>query len=299
MADFINQFWSWYITIPVLLGLVFCVLLIRANTIARSVDEEGDAEPVGHVWDGDLEELNTPMPKWWLNMFYITLVFGLVYLLLYPGLGSFDGFLGWSSKARYESEVADAEAAYAPLYASYLATPVNELAQNNEAMGTARRLYSTNCAICHGADARGAIGFPNLADDDWQWGEDETTIKTTLINGRVAAMPGWEAALGQQGIEQVAEYVYSLTRDPVNPSLVAPGKEKYTAMCVACHGAEGQGNPALGAPNLADDVWLYGGSLTTIRESLKKGRAGVMPAFGDKLTESQIHLLTAYLGSLK
>lgn len=299
MPDFTNQFWSWYIAVPVVLGLIFCVLLIRANTIARPKDEDGDAEPVGHVWDGDLEELNTPMPKWWLNLFYITLVFGAVYLVLYPGLGSFEGILGWSSQSRYEGEVAEAEAAYAPLYAEYLATPVDELAQDSEAMGTARRLFSINCAVCHGADAHGAIGFPNLADADWLFGGDETTIKATLLNGRVAAMPSWEAALGQKGVEQVAEYVYSLTREPVNPGYVAPGKEKYMAMCVACHGADGKGNQALGAPDLTDDIWLYGGSLNTIRESLVKGRAGVMPAFGHKLTESQIHLLTAYLASLQ
>ena len=232
-------------------------------------------------------------------MFLITLVFGGVYLALYPGLGSFQGLLGWSSKDRYEKEVAQSEAAYAPLYAKYLATPLDELSQNTDALGTAKRIFSNNCAICHGADAGGYVGFPNLTDNAWLYGGDELAIKTTLNHGRSGIMPGWEAPLGDEGIAQLTEFVYSLSREPNDADLAAAGQEKYNTFCIACHGADGTGNQQLGTPDLTDDDWLYGGSLTAIEMTLRHGRNGVMPAFGEKLTESQIHLLTAYLQSFQ
>lgn len=296
MPDFVSEFWSWFVAIPTVLGLVFCVVLIWFNGSSKDSAEE-DAT-MGHVWDEDLEEYNNPLPKWWLNMFYITLVFAVVYLILFPGLGSFAGTLGWSSAGRYDKEVAEAEASFAPLYASYLETPIEQLVQNSDAMGTARRIYSTNCATCHGSDARGATGFPNLRDHAWSWGGDEAAIKATLNNGRNAAMPAWISVLGEKGVDEVTEYVYSLTREPVNPQYVEPGKAHYQAMCAACHGQDGKGNPALGAPNLTDNVWLYGGSLGAIKESLVKGRNGIMPAFNEQLNESEIHLLVAYLNSV-
>lgn len=296
MSDFVSEFWSWFIIIPTVLGLIFCVVLVVANITAP---KSGEAETMGHVWDEDLKEYNNPLPKWWLNMFYITLAFGAVYLLLYPGLGSFAGLLGWTSKDRYENEVRAAEASFKPLYDAYLATPLDRLAGNPNAMGTAKRLFATNCAICHGADARGAAGFPNLRDPEWIWGDGDSEIKATIADGRTAVMPGWEAVIGTEGVEQVSEYVYSLTRDPLNPSFVDPGKQHYNTLCVACHGPEGKGNPALGAPDLTDGVWLYGGSLGAIRQSVEKGRFGVMPPFGEQLGESRIHLLTAYLNSIR
>ena len=295
MSDFVSDFWSWYISVPVVLGLVYCVVMLVVNTTKK---DAGEAETMGHVWDEDLEEYNNPLPKWWLNMFYITLVFGVVYLLLYPGLGSFAGFLGWTSQGRYENEVKTAEESFKPLYDAYLATPIDELVQNADAMGTAKRLYSTNCAICHGADARGATGFPNLRDNHWIWGGDEAAVKATLVNGRNAVMPGWVGVIGEEGVNAASEYVYSLTRDPLNPALVDAGKQHYDTLCAACHGADAKGNVALGAPNLTDDIWLYGGSLGVIRQTLTSGRNGVMPAFGENLTESQIHLLTAYLQNI-
>ncbi len=295
MPDFVHPFWSWYIIIPVVLGLVFCVVLVYLNTTSKP---PGETETTDHVWDEDLEEYNNPLPRWWLNMFYITLVFGAAYLLLYPGLGSFPGFLGWTSKGRYDNEVQAAEASFKPLYDAYLATSLDVLEQDVAAMGTAKRLFATNCALCHGADARGATGFPNLRDHDWLWGGEADAIKTTIAGGRNAVMPPWESALGQSGVEQVSEYVYSLTRDPINPALVAPGQQHYNTLCAACHGPEGKGNPMLGAPDLTDNVWLYGGSLGAIRQSVALGRNGVMPAFEGQLNESQIHLLTAYLGSI-
>ncbi len=297
MSDFTSEFWSWFIIIPSVLGLVYCViLLMRTNSVIEQ--KEGEVKSTGHVWDEDLEELNNPLPKWWLNMFYITIVFGVVYLLLYPGLGSFPGLLNWTSEGRYQQEVQETEAAYAPLYAKYLATPVVELANSSSAMGTAKRLFANNCAICHGADAGGYTGFPNLTDNDWLYGGDEAAIKTTVTNGRTAVMPAWGAALGEDGVAQVAAYVYSLSHETSNDvELVEQGKQKYMVMCVACHGPEAKGNPIFGAPNLSDNIWLYGGSIKAITETIEKGRNGAMPAFGSKLTESQIHLLTAYLHS--
>ena len=296
MSDFVNEFWSWFIIIPTVLGLVFCVVLMVANTTAP---KSGEAETMGHVWDEDLEEYNNPLPRWWLNLFYLTLAFSAAYLLLYPGLGNFAGFLGWTSKDRYDQEVQTAEASFKPLYDAYLATPLDRLAADTGAMGTAKRLFATNCAICHGADAKGATGFPNLRDHEWIWGGDDADIMTSITAGRRAAMPGWVSAIGRDGVEQVSEYVYSLTRDPLNPSLVEPGRKHYNTLCVACHGPEAKGNPVLGGPDLTDGVWLYGGSLGAIRESVENGRFGVMPAFGEQLGESRIHLLAAYLQSIR
>ena len=298
MSDFTSEFWSWFIIIPSVLGLLYCViLLMRTNTVKEQKD--GKVETMGHIWDEDLEELNNPLPRWWLMMFYITIVFGAVYLVLYPGLGSFAGILNWSSVDRYEQEVKETETLVAPLYAEYLATPVDDLKNNVSAMSTAKRLFANNCAICHGADAAGYTGFPNLTDHDWLYGGDEETVKATILNGCRAAMPAWGAGLGQKGVSEVSEYVYSLTRESVNKHYLPAGKQRYMAMCVACHGPEGKGNMAMGAPNLADNIWLYGGSLRAIAESVDKGRAGNMPAFGNQLTVSQIHLLTAYLSSLQ
>ena len=298
MSDFTSEFWSWFIIIPSILGLLYCVvLLMRTNSVKEHKNDQ--IKTMGHVWDEDLEELNNPLPRWWLIMFYITLVFSAIYLVLYPGLGSFSGVLKWTSVGRYEQEVRETEALVEPLYAKYLATPIEDLKRNNSAMSTAKRLFSNNCAICHGADAAGYSGFPNLTDKDWLYGGDEESIKTSILNGRVGAMPPWGAGLGQKGVSEVAEYVYSLSREPVNKHYLVAGKQKYMAMCIACHGANGEGNTLMGAPNLADNIWLYGGSLKAINVSIDKGRAGNMPAFGALLTESQIHLITAYLGRLQ
>jgi cytochrome c oxidase cbb3-type subunit 3 len=298
MSDFVSEFWSWFIIVPTVLGLLYCVILLHRSNSATD-QKQGDVKTMGHVWDGDLEELNNPLPKWWLQMFYITLIFSVVYLILYPGLGSFAGILNWTSTGRYEQEVKEAEASFAPMYASYLATPIDELKNNDKAMGTAKRLFANNCAVCHGADAGGYTGFPNLTDNDWIYGEEESTVKTTIVNGRKAAMPAWGAALGEKGVADVSEYVYSLTHDSTNKENLASGEQKYMTMCIACHGPEAKGNTALGAPNLSDQIWLYGGSLKSIADSVNNGRNGIMPAFGSKLTESQVHLITAYLNSLQ
>jgi len=290
MADFTHPFWSWWVIIPTVLGLLWCAWLAWSNAHA-AIDEEGEE----HVWDEDIREDNNPLPKWWLNLFYITVVFAFGYLILYPGLGSFQGILGWSQLGQYQDELDEAEARYAPLYEKYGSQSLEELNQNRDAMGTAGRLFSTNCSICHGADARGTAGFPNLRDDKWLYGGNGETIKFSITNGRSGIMPAWLPAVGEQGVTELTEYLLSLQKSSADSQLAAAGEEKFKIFCVACHGADATGNQALGAPDLTDSTWLYGGKSATIRETISKGRQGVMPAHKDLLNENQIHLLTAYV----
>ncbi|MDH3448101.1 MAG: cytochrome-c oxidase, cbb3-type subunit III [Gammaproteobacteria bacterium] len=297
MADFNSDFWHWYIAVATVISILACVWLLRWMTSGFEKGEE--VESTGHVWDGDLSELNNPLPRWWLGLFYITLAFGGFYLLLYPGLGKFSGILNWTSVGAYEEEVAQMEAEVGPLFARYQQTEVLDLIKDRDALKVGERLYLNYCSTCHGSDARGARGYPNLRDRDWIWGGDPQSIKATLTNGRIAAMPTWEAALGgEQGVDEVTQYVLSLSGRASIEQLAAKGKAKYDIFCVACHGPEGKGNPALGAPNLSDDIWLYGGSITRIAESIARGRAGQMPAQLERLGEAKVHLLTAYVYSL-
>lgn len=295
MADFISEFWSWFIIIPTAIGILVMFPLVHRNRGAKQSD---GVEKMGHVWDGDLEEYNNPLPGWWLNMFYITLVFSIIYLILYPGLGSFSGILGWTSKQQYETELAKAESEYGPIFEKYSQADIKSLASHNTAMKTAERLFSNYCAVCHGSDARGARGFPNLRDTDWLYGGNPEQIKASIMNGRIGAMPGWEAALGEDGLSSVTEYVLSLSDRGTDEALINKGKEKYDQLCIACHGASGEGNMALGAPNLTDRIWLYGGSPKTIMESIAKGRQGNMPPHKEFLGEDKVHLLSAYVYSL-
>ena len=292
MADFVHPFWSWWVSIPTVLGLIWCAWLAYSNAQAATDDEGESAE---HVWDEDIRENNNPLPKWWLNLFYITVVFSFGYLILYPGLGSFQGILGWSELGQYQAELDDADERYAPLYEKYGSQSLEELNQNHNAMGTAGRLFSTNCSICHGTDARGTAGFPNLRDDKWLYGGSGEAIKLSITNGRNGIMPAWLPAVGEQGVAELTEYLLSLQKSPADPQLAAAGEEKFKIFCVACHGADATGNQALGAPDLTDATWLYGGKSATISESISKGRQGVMPAHKDLLSENQIHLLTAYV----
>ena len=297
MADFNSDFWHWYIAIATILSILACVWLIRWMT--SGFEKKDQVENTGHIWDGDLTELNNPLPRWWLGLFYLTLAFGGFYLLLYPGLGSFQGLFGWSSKGAYEEEVATVEAEVRPLFERYSQTPVLNLIEDEDALKVGERLFLTYCSTCHGSDARGARGYPNLRDRAWLWGGDPQSIKTSIANGRVAAMPAWLAPLGgEAGVDEVTQYVLSLSGRPAIEEMAAKGKLKYQTFCVACHGAEGKGNPALGAPNLTDGNWLYGGSITRIAESIANGRNGQMPAQAERLGEAKIHLLTAYVYSL-
>lgn len=293
MADFVSEFWSWFIIIPTVIGILVLFPLVHCNRGKPRSGEE--AETMGHSWDEDLQEYNNPLPGWWLNLFYITLVFGIVYLILYPGLGSFGGVLGWSSKQRYENEMQQAEARYGPIFEQYQETDIRTLARNEEAMQTAERLFSNYCAQCHGSDGRGATGYPNLRDDVWQWGGEPGEIKETILKGRNAAMPGWADALGEDGLFNVTEYILSLSGRQHDPAVAAKGEERYNQTCVSCHGPDGTGNKAMGAPDLTDRNWLYGGSQETVMESIAKGRQGRMPPHEEFLGEAKVHLLAAYV----
>jgi cytochrome c oxidase cbb3-type subunit 3 len=292
----VSAAWSWYVTILSLANILACVWLIRW-TAKKRPGEGAASDTTGHEWDG-LREYNNPMPRWWLGLFYLTIVFALVYLLLYPGLGNFKGLLGWTQTGAYEAEVKQVEADVAPLFAKYAATPIPELAKDPAAMATGRRLFVTNCAVCHGADGHGSRGFPNLADTIWHWGGSPEQIEQTITQGRQAAMPPWGPALGDDGVKAVATYVRSLSGKTGDPALIAAGKEKFQTLCVACHGPDGKGNPMLGAPDLTDDYWLYGGSQEAIETSIRNGRMGVMPAHKDLLSPERIHVLAAYVYSL-
>jgi len=297
MADFNSDFWNWYIAILTIISILACVWLLRWMTSGFQHGDE--VESTGHVWDGDLTELNNPLPRWWLGLFYITLAFGGFYLLLYPGLGTFGGLLGWTSKGAYEQEIEKVDAEVGPLFAAYQQTPVLELIKDKNALKVGERLYLNYCSTCHGSDARGARGFPNLRDKDWLWGGDPQSIETTLLNGRIGAMPAWEGPLGgESGVDEVTQYVLSLSGRATINDLAEKGKAKYDIFCVACHGPTGAGNIALGAPNLSDDIWLYGGSISRIAESIAKGRNGQMPAQRERLGESKVHLLAAYVYGL-
>lgn len=295
MADFVSEFWSWFIIIPTVIGILAMFPLVYFN---RGQKQSGEADKMGHSWDDDLEEYNNPLPGWWLNLFYITIVFGIVYLILYPGLGSFGGVLGWTSTQRYESELAQADARYGPIFDQYRQTDVRALAGDEAAMRTAERLYANYCAQCHGSDARGAPGYPNLRDGDWLWGGEPEQIRETITNGRTGAMPAWEAALGEEGLFNVSEYVLSLSGRQHDPAVAGKGRTQYEQLCVACHGPAGKGNTAMGAPDLTDRTWLYGGSQKTVMESIAKGRQGRMPPHGDFLGEAKVHLLSAYIHHL-
>ncbi len=297
MTETLGQFWHLFIIIPTVLGLVGCGWLLLANSKGKRSETD---ETMGHVWDEDLEEYNNPLPRWWLNLFYITLVFSAVYLILYPGLGNFSGLLGWTQVNQYEEEVQAANETYGPLYQKFAQTDLKELVKDEEAMRAGQRLFSTYCATCHGSDARGAVGFPNLRDDRWQWGGEPDAIKATIMNGRTGIMPAWAKALNEEERQAVTDYVRSLSGggEGSDAQKIALGAEKFQALCIACHGPEGKGNQALGAPDLTDGYWLYGGSPRAVLHTIENGRQGKMPAHGEFLGESKVHLLAAYIYSL-
>ncbi len=300
MSDFTNSFWSFYIALLTLLGIAGCAILLWAQSKAKvELGPDGKAPATtGHSWDENLQELNTPMPRWWMWLFYITIVFGLAYLFLYPGLGTYAGKLGWKSTGAYEEELKKADAEFGPIFAKYQQQDLKVVAADPQAHAIGERLFLTYCAQCHGSDARGNKGFPNLTDKDWLHGGEPETIKATILNGRHGVMPSMAAAVGgDKEVESVAHYVLSLSGSAHDPIKAAFGKEKFGA-CAACHGPEGKGNQAIGAPNLSDKTWLYGGSAETIMETIRKGRDNTMPSFKEFLGEAKVHLLAAYVWSL-
>lgn len=289
--------WSWYIIILTLANVFACIWLIRW-TSKPVVGESKTGEVTGHTWDDNLQEFNNPLPRWWLWMFYLTIVFGLVYFALYPALGNFKGVLGWTQTQEYDQEVAQADAAYGPIFAGYAKTDAAALTKNADAMRAGQRLFLNYCATCHGSDAGGAKGFPSLRDNDWLYGGSPAMIEASILDGRQGVMPPMGAALGEQGVEEVTAYVMSLSGRKSDDALVNAGKAKFETMCAACHMQDGKGNAAIGAPNLTDNVWLYGRAASTIKKSIRDGRSGVMPSHRAFLGEDKSHLLAAYVYSL-
>ena len=319
-----SSFWNIWVWVLTLGSLVGCFLLLRWCLKNFAGVEEG--ESMGHTFDG-IEELNNPLPKWWSTFFLLTIIWAFGYIALY-GLGNWTGVIGWKSSnqgilnlaeskaktieylasdsgvlVQYDREIAAADAKFGAIFEAYAARSIEELATDEEALKVGQRLFIQNCAQCHGSDAHGTTGFPNLADKDWLYGGTPAAIKETIMNGRTAmGMMAWEGALGgDQGVKEVAAYVISLSGRSVDPELAKAGKGKF-AICAGCHGAEGQGSLALGlpmgAPNLADNIWLYGGSKRVIEETIRHGRAGVMPPWKDILGEEKIHVISAYVYSL-
>ncbi len=292
-----TSFWSLYVivlTVGSLLAILWLLMVTR-----KGAAEELEKETTGHSFDG-IEEYNNPLPRWWLWKFYLTLIFAAIYFILYPGLGNFGGVLGWSSTGEHDEAVEAHNAKFDALYTELAKTSIPELAKDAKALEIGQRLYMNNCSVCHGADAGGAIGFPNLTDNDWLYGDTPEAIKTTILKGRAnGVMPGWLDSLGEKGVNEVSQFVMSLSgRTGLNEQMVKAGQGLYNTNCMACHGPEGKGNTALGAPNLTDTIWLFGGSPTVIKNTIRYGRNAIMPAHEDILGEDKAHVLAAYVYSL-
>ena len=289
-----SSFWSGWIIVLTSAQILLTVWILFGNRKKTS----GEVQTTGHVYDG-LEEFDNPLPGWWFQMFVLTILFSIGYLIIYPGMGNFKGLLGWTSVGQYEHRFEIAEEKYRAMRDRYLAMPVEEIAHDPEVRKMGQRLFGNNCATCHGSDAGGAYGFPNLTDNDWLYGGSVDAIKTTLVNGRQAAMPAWQSVLGDTGIDETADYLLSLNNHEADPEKVAKGEQHFKTYCAACHGMEAKGNPMLGAPNLTNGIWLYGGSKEKIAQTLRKGRNGKMPAFDETLSEAKIHILTAWVYGLR
>lgn len=290
-----SAFWSIYIIVLVAVMIVGCFLLLHYTKSLRG-DEDADGK-VKHSYDG-IEEYNKPLPRWWLWMFYATLVFSIGYLVFYPGLGSFSGTLGWTSSNELAADNQASDAKIQPLYDTLNKKSVAELAQDKQAQAIGSRLFAGNCAVCHGSDAKGAPGFPNLTDKDWLYGGEPETIEQTILNGRGGAMPAFGAALDDKLRLSVKHYVLSLSGGEHDTNLARNGKSTFDTICAACHGPDGHGNQQIGAPNLTDEIWLYGGTHGAIDETLKNGRNGRMPAHAQLLGPDKVHVLAAYVYSL-
>jgi cytochrome c oxidase cbb3-type subunit 3 len=295
MSDFFHSGWSVFVAAATIIGLLACLGLL---VIASRRKVMADDNTTGHVWDVDLREMNNPLPRWWMWLFVLTVLFAGIYLALYPGLGKFPGTLNWSSTGQYETEQKRAQESMAQIFAKFSGKSAEELAKDSQAMGIGERLFGNNCAGCHGSDAKGSKGFPNLTDDDWLYGGSPATIAETITKGRIGVMPPMAAAVGTaEDVRNVANYVLSLSGGAHNSAAAQLGKPKFV-VCAACHGPEGKGNPAVGAPNLTDKIWLHGWGEAAVVAMINGGKTNVMPAFGDRLSAEQIHVLAAYVWSL-
>jgi len=300
-----STFWSWYVsvlTIGTLLALLWLVFATRKGEKKGTTDQT-----MGHAFDG-IEEYDNPLPKWWFMLFLGTIIFAVAYLALYPGLGNWKGVLpgyegGWTQVKQWQKEVDKADAQYGPIYAKYAAMPIADVAKDEQALKMGGRLFSTYCSICHGSDAKGAVGFPNLSDSNWRWGGEPDTIKTTILHGRMAMMPAWGSIIGDDGVKNVSAYVRSslagLPLPEGNNADLQAGQTIFNSNCMACHGPQGKGMPMMGAPDLTHPAgWIYGSSLAQLQQTIRYGRNGQMPAQDAYLGNDKVHLLAAYVFSL-
>jgi cytochrome c oxidase cbb3-type subunit 3 len=295
VSDFVNSGWALFVAGTTIVGLILCLVLLILASRRKVMANDNTT---GHVWDEDLRELNNPLPRWWMWLFVITLVFAAVYLAFYPGLGATKGTLGWTSIGQLEAEQDKARAAMAPVYAKFTTMNAEQLGRDTTAMGIGGRLFLNNCAQCHGSDGRGSKGFPNLTDNDWLGAGTPEYIEKTITEGRVGMMPTMAAAVGSgDDVKNVANYVLSLSGSAHNSVAAQLGKEKFV-VCAACHGPDGKGNPTLGAPNLTDKIWLHGWGEAAVVAMVTNGKNNVMPAQGRLLTPDQIHVLAAYVWNL-
>jgi cytochrome c oxidase cbb3-type subunit III len=295
MSDFISDGWSLFVAGLTVVSLIACLILLM---IASRRKVMADDNTTGHVWDEDLRELNNPLPRWWMWLFVITVVFSAIYLTFYPGLGAFEGTLKWSSSGQHQAETDRHLASMAPVYAKFKNMSAQDLAKDTMAMGIGERLFLNSCSNCHGSDGRGSKGFPNLADREWLGGEGAEYVAKVIKEGRTGVMPPMAAAVGTaDDVKNLAHYVLSLSgsaHDSISASL---GQAKFAA-CAACHGAGGKGNQVLGAPNLTDRVWIHGAGEAAIVSAINQGINNQMPAQGRMLTDDQISVLSAYVLSL-
>ncbi len=293
----LSNFWNWWVILLFLACNIFIIALLFGTRKAQrgSTTEE----TTGHVYDG-IEEYDNPLPHWWFLLFVATIVFSAGYLVFYPGLGNYPGLFGWTSVGELKEDQKAHSFKYAPEFERFASIPVEQLINDEKALRMGQRIFLNNCALCHGSDAAGSFGFPNLTDHEWLYGGSGAAIKTSILAGRQGQMPAWGAVIGDRGVQQVTSYIRTQAglETNVNPGDLAAGKKIYDTTCAVCHATDGTGNQALGAPNLVDDVWLYGSSRTQIEYTIRNGRNGVMPAWKDILGSEKSHLVSAYVYSL-
>jgi len=294
-----TQGWSIFVIVLAVFTAVGCLAILQW-TSKMKVDANEAENTTTHVWDGDIREGNNPLPRWWLIVFWLTGIFTAVYLVIYPGAGSLPGILGWDQVSQYEEELREAEARYGDVFAAYADVPLAELADDPDAIRLGRNIFMNYCATCHGSDARGAKGFPNLTAGAWLYGGSPETILATITNGRNGVMPSLGAALGEKGLDDVVAYVLSLSgrNEGATTESVERGRQKYMTLCIGCHGPQGKGMQALGAPDLTDEYWLHGRDPADIRDVILNGRVNQMPAQQDTLSADRIRVVAAYVLSL-
>ncbi|WAC62103.1 cytochrome-c oxidase, cbb3-type subunit III [Pseudoxanthomonas sp. SL93] len=294
--------WTWFIIALVALNILGCVWLLWWTARRRPGDPA--PEDTSHVWDGDLTEYNKPLPRWWINLFYLTIVFAVGYLAWYGGLGAIPGYGKWSSAGEHAQQKARDDGRLEATFKPYAQQPLDTLAQDPKALALGRSIFNNTCATCHGSSAQGAVGYPNLRDDIWHWGGAPEQVLQTVLDGREGVMPEWGTALTSMGGPDAVDYTIAYVNTLSNPEslhnnfMASQGKALYNGLCVACHGVDGKGNQELGAPDLTDAYWLYGSSKESLRQTIMQGRHGVMPAHRELLGETRARLVAAYVWSL-